>query len=106
MKCYQDAVLVGVSYGEGSRGRQDLREEVQLNCSLDEPDLRRLALYSLGFAIRELRRALIYRDFLRTGKSPKAGVAGSIPAGRTNFDRGSRESACVALRYRRRKRHL
>ncbi|CAE6848988.1 hypothetical protein R75465_07073 [Paraburkholderia aspalathi] len=38
MKCYRDAVPVGISYGEGSRGQQDLREEVQLNCSLDEPD--------------------------------------------------------------------
>ena len=30
-------------------------------------------------------------------RPPKAGVAGSIPAGRTNLDRGSRESACFCF---------
>ena len=33
----------------------------------------------------------------RAAKTPKAGVAGSIPAGRINLDRGSRESACFCF---------
>jgi hypothetical protein len=42
-----------------------------------------MALFSLGFAVCELRKALIYKGSWRAGKTPKAGVAGSIPAGRT-----------------------
>jgi len=43
-----------------------------------------MTLFSLGFAVCELRKALIYKGSWRAGKTPKAGVAGSIPAGRTN----------------------
>ena len=43
-----------------------------------------MSLFSLGFAVCELRKALIYKDLRRAFKTPKAGVAGSIPAGRTN----------------------
>ena len=56
-----------------------------------------MTLFSLDFAVCESRKALIYKGMWRAGKTPKAGVAGSIPAGRTNFDRGSRESACCAV---------
>jgi len=42
-----------------------------------------MTLFSLGFAVCELRKALIYKGIWRAGKTPKAGVAGSIPAGRT-----------------------
>ena len=41
-----------------------------------------MALISLGFAVCELRKALIYKGLWRAVKTPKAGVAGSIPAGR------------------------
>jgi hypothetical protein len=61
-----------------------------------------MTLFSLGFAVCELRKALIYKGMWRAGKTPKAGVAGSIPAGRTNCDRGSRESSC----FRSPERHL
>ena len=44
-----------------------------------------MALISLGFAVCELRKALIYKGLWRAVKTPKAGVAGSIPAGRTNL---------------------
>jgi len=40
-------------------------------------------LISLGFAVCELRKALIYKGSWCACKTPKAGVAGSIPAGRT-----------------------
>ncbi|MFM0181779.1 hypothetical protein PQR52_25150 [Paraburkholderia aspalathi] len=46
-----------------------------------------MTLFSLGFAVCELRKALIYKMIARAGKTPKAGVAGSIPAGRTNLGR-------------------
>ena len=42
-----------------------------------------MTLFSLGFAVCELRKALIYKEMWRASKTPKAGVAGSIPAGRT-----------------------
>jgi len=61
---------------------------VQLNCSLGELDWLSLTLLSLGFAACELRKALIYKAVCWAGKTPKAGVAGSIPAGRTNPDKG------------------
>jgi hypothetical protein len=40
-----------------------------------------MTLFSLGFAVCELRKALIYKGSWRGSKTPKAGVAGSIPAG-------------------------
>ncbi|WP_175841906.1 hypothetical protein [Burkholderia contaminans] len=49
---------------------------------MDELDWPWSTLLSLGLAVCELRKALIYNDVLRAGKTPKAGVAGSIPAGR------------------------
>ena len=57
---------------------------LQLNCSLSVPDWSSLALFSLGFVVCELRKALIYKGMWRVFKTPKAGVAGSIPAGRAN----------------------
>jgi len=54
--------------------------EVQLNYTCDEIGWPRSALINLDFAIRELRKALIYKGVLRGGKTPKAGVAGSIPS--------------------------
>jgi hypothetical protein len=41
-----------------------------------------MTLISLDFAVCESRKALIYKGSWRAGKTPKAGVAGSIPAGR------------------------
>jgi hypothetical protein len=49
-----------------------------------------LTLRSLDFAVRELRRALIYNGLQIAGKTPKAGVVGSIPTGRTNEINGLR----------------
>jgi hypothetical protein len=42
-----------------------------------------MSLIGLVFAICESCKALIFKGLWRTGKTPKAGVAGSIPAGRT-----------------------
>lgn len=39
-----------------------------------------MTLFGLGFAICELRKALIYMGMWRAGKTPKAEVAGLIPA--------------------------
>ncbi|MBU9608715.1 hypothetical protein [Burkholderia multivorans] len=44
-----------------------------------------LTLCSLGFAVCELHNALILKELLRAGKTPKAGVARSIPAGRAKL---------------------
>ena len=58
-------------------------------CHVGEPSTVKLqfghagaALIDLGFADCELRKGLIYKGSLRVDKTPKAGVAGSIPAGR------------------------
>ncbi|WP_221077540.1 hypothetical protein, partial [Burkholderia pseudomallei] len=39
------------------------------------------------FANCELRKALIYKEMWGVDKTPKAGVAGSIPAGRAKPDK-------------------
>jgi hypothetical protein len=39
-----------------------------------------MTLFSLDFAVCESRKALIYKGIWRAGKTPKAEVAGSIPA--------------------------
>ena len=58
------------------------RFAVQLNYSLREADWARLTLFNLDLEVCELRKALIYKGTWRAAKTPKAGVAGSIPAGR------------------------
>ena len=55
---------------------------MQLNCSYGGPHWTGFALCSLGFTLCELCKALIYKEVDGAGKTPKAGVAGSIPAGR------------------------
>jgi hypothetical protein len=44
-------------------------------------------LLDLDFAVCELRKALIYKGSWVIPKTPKAGVAGSIPAGRAKNQR-------------------
>ena len=61
---------------------------MQLNCSWRAVDWPRLTLRSLGFAVCELRKALILKDVWSVRKTPKAGVAGSIPAGRAISGKG------------------
>ncbi|UNY41762.1 hypothetical protein CPT_Milagro_043 [Burkholderia phage Milagro] len=48
-----------------------------------------MALICLGFADCELRKALIYKGLWCADKTPKAGVAGSIPAGRAKPSKAS-----------------
>ena len=64
---------------------------VQLDCSWRAMDRPLLTLCSLGFAVCELRKALIYKGMVRVSKTPKAGVAGSIPAGRAKPSKGFRD---------------
>jgi hypothetical protein len=53
-------------------------------------------LFGLDFAVCELRKALIYKGSWVIPKTPKAGVAGSIPAGRANKIKDLR-TTCVRL---------
>uniref|UniRef100_UPI001ABA32A6 hypothetical protein n=1 Tax=Burkholderia stagnalis TaxID=1503054 RepID=UPI001ABA32A6 len=48
-----------------------------------------MTLISLGFADCESCKALIFKGSRCAGKAPKAGVAGSIPAGRAKPDKAS-----------------